>query len=807
MKLEDAELVRQTLAGNKNVFSELVRRYSGLICGLAYHFVGNMADAEDLAQEAFLRAYQNLVQLQNPAKFGSWLRQITANLCRNWKTRYSNDARGIQLFDPAPGSRDIRQFAQIASQQPLPDEIVEKKELQETVRVAIDSLSEKNRLTVILFYMHDLSYQDVSHFLGIPVSAVKGRLHKARKQLKERLLIIMENEFEKIKPKEEFTKRVMLAIGGRVISAGDNSPVADAKVILDYQAHTFTDVSGNYRIEVESGKATERRLWIRAKGYPTHFQSFRTNEEQTQVVVDVVLDAEAEASISGRLVTEDGKPVEGVEFWLLGGEYGGPRLPDWPVTDENGYFHYDGLRPSRRRYLLDTSKSDYLWKELEFNIDKPGRLDLGEIVLEKGKTVSGRVTDAQGEPVADAYIHAGPAPSIGHTRDTKVQADADGRYIFHNADWGEDGTAYIMVFAKGYGMASRKVELGKARTLDGVDFQLEVGAQISGVLTDERGKPIEGRKVKIVQLIFQDTNYIHFGDYFVDETDAEGRFCIEGLPQGDIEIKHIDIYDSDYNHFNFEASQSPIKVGMTDLHLVESKPPGTQIAGTVVDAETGQPIPKFHIRLGYPKMDNLKVVKERRMYWAGWIPQSVDFYNAWSRWNHLRVMTYFSLDGKFTIGNHPPDRAIWLLITAEGYIAAEAGPFLATPKQDASKLTIKMRRGKTIRGVVTDSKSNQPIYGAMVTYFSPTQPYAHEGQILPHRIPITGLWEQRGRLPLGGETVCTKKNGEYEITTAQTKDNYLLVTYPGYSTAIIGPISITETALDLPIALTPEQNS
>ncbi|MBC8231895.1 hypothetical protein H8E77_20280, partial [bacterium] len=202
-----------------------------------------------------------------------------------------------------------------------------------------------------------------------------------------------------------------------------------------------------------------------------------------------------------------------------------------------------------------------------------------------------------------------------------------------------------------------------------------------------------------------------------------------------------------------------------------------------------------------------KVVKERRMYWAGWIPQSVDFYNAWSRWNHLRVMTYFSLDGKFTIGNHPPDRAIWLLITAEGYIAAEAGPFLATPKQDASKLTIKMRRGKTIRGVVTDSKSNQPIYGAMVTYFSPTQPYAHEGQILPHRIPITGLWEQRGRLPLGGETVCTKKNGEYEITTAQTKDNYLLVTYPGYSTAIIGPISITETALDLPIALTPEQNS
>jgi len=426
MKLEDAELVRQTLTGNKDAFSELVRRYSGLICGLAYHFVGNMSDAEDLAQEAFIRAYQNLAQLKNPSKFGQWLRQISANLCRNWNTRYSNDAKGVQLFDPAPGSRDIRQFAQIASQQPLPDEIVEKKELQEAVRIAIDSLSENNRLTVILFYMNGLSYQDVSHFLGIPVSAVKARLHKARKQLKERLLM-MENEFEKIKPKEEFTKQVMLAIDGHVVSASDDSPIVNAKVILDYQTYTETDVLGNYQLKVESGQATVRHLWIRAKGYPTYFQSLHTNQEQTQAVLETALDAEAEASISGRLVTEGGKPVEGVEFWLLGGEYGALLLPDLPVTDANGYFRYNGLRTSRRRYSLSIYKSDYLWKELEFNIDKPGRFDLGEIVLKKGVTVSGRVTNAQGEPVADAYVHAGVGPSIGDHRETKVQTDKDGR--------------------------------------------------------------------------------------------------------------------------------------------------------------------------------------------------------------------------------------------------------------------------------------------------------------------------------------------------------------------------------------------
>ncbi len=519
MKLEDAELVRQTLAGNKNAFSELVRRYSGLICGLAYHFVGNMADAEDLAQEAFLRAYQNLMQLQNPAKFGQWLRQITANLCRNWNTRYSNDARGIQLFDPAPGSRDIRQFAQIASQQPLPDEIVEKKELQETVRVAIDSLSEKNRLTVILFYMHDLSHQDVSHFLGIPVSAVKGRLHKSPTQSK--------------------------------------------------------------------------------------------------------------------------------------------------------------------------------------------------------------------------------------------------------------------------------------------DFQLEEGTKISGRLTDEEGNPLEGRRLYIYGLTFQGTTY--YLPNIPGKTDAEGKFCIKGLPKGSEKVD-LTIHNVDYIYeFNFEANQSPT-VGMTDLHIVEFKPPDAQISGTVVDAETGQPIPKFHIKRGYPKADNLDkkgkiydgIPPELRFYNA-W--GSIDYYNAWGRWNPLRVITYLSSDGKFTIEHLPPEEKSCLLVTAEGYTSTEAGPFLATPKPDASKLTIKMQLGKTIRGVVTDNKSEQPIYGAMVTYFIPTQPYAHEGQVLPNRIRIpTEVFDFT--LPLGGETVCTKKNREYEITTAQTKDNYLLVTYPGYSPAIIGPISITETALDLPIALT-----
>jgi RNA polymerase sigma-70 factor (ECF subfamily) len=81
MRHNDAELVCQTLAGNQDAFGELVGRYQGLVCGLAYHLVGNFQDAEDIAQNAFLSAYVNLKQLKEPEKFGTWLRAVYAVNC------------------------------------------------------------------------------------------------------------------------------------------------------------------------------------------------------------------------------------------------------------------------------------------------------------------------------------------------------------------------------------------------------------------------------------------------------------------------------------------------------------------------------------------------------------------------------------------------------------------------------------------------------------------------------------------------------------------------------------------------------
>ena len=109
------------------------------------------------------------------------------------------------------------------------------KVLSETVQHAIAQLSEPNRLAVTLFYMHGASYKELSEFLDIGISAVKGRLHKARQQLKKGLWTMIENDVSKKRPKEAFTQRVMDAIVvGRVITLG-GKPIHGASI--EIRAH------------------------------------------------------------------------------------------------------------------------------------------------------------------------------------------------------------------------------------------------------------------------------------------------------------------------------------------------------------------------------------------------------------------------------------------------------------------------------------------------------------------------------------------------------------------------------------------
>ena len=199
--LSDEELVKKTLSGDKSAFGILVERYQHATYGLAFHLLQNLLDAQDAAQEAFIRAYSNLSSLREPTKFANWLNGIVRNICLSWR-------RGRKEILPIERMEDSK----LRSAQSTPEEILERRALWNRVMKAINSLSEKNRLAVTLYYIDGLGYDEIADFLDIPTNTVKDRLHRARGTLKESMLQMVEEEFSRYRLTPGFREEVSSAI-------------------------------------------------------------------------------------------------------------------------------------------------------------------------------------------------------------------------------------------------------------------------------------------------------------------------------------------------------------------------------------------------------------------------------------------------------------------------------------------------------------------------------------------------------------------------------------------------------------------
>ena len=203
---QTADLVRRAQEGEREAFGALVERYQGLVYGLAFHLVRDLADAEDLAQEAFVKAYQNLDRLEHPDRFVAWMKRITANECKMWLRRRRPEEVPLEPDEEGKVTLDLSSLEDPSLH---PDRALERKEFRREVMEAIESLSEGNRLAVTLFYLDGLSYREVSEFLEVPISTVKTRLHKARNKLKEELWAMAERELSNSRLGPEFTRRVL----------------------------------------------------------------------------------------------------------------------------------------------------------------------------------------------------------------------------------------------------------------------------------------------------------------------------------------------------------------------------------------------------------------------------------------------------------------------------------------------------------------------------------------------------------------------------------------------------------------------
>ncbi|MFE8704219.1 RNA polymerase sigma factor SigW [Cytobacillus sp. FJAT-54145] len=176
--------IKQVLKGDQSAYGEIVEIYKDKVFQICYRMLGNRHEAEDMAQEAFIRAYVNISSFNINLKFSTWLYRIATNLCidriRKKKPDYYLDAE-------VSGTDGLTMYSQIAADTSLPEDDLESLELQETIQREITKLPEKYRSVIVLKYIEELSLNEISEILNIPLGTVKTRIHRGREALRHQL--------------------------------------------------------------------------------------------------------------------------------------------------------------------------------------------------------------------------------------------------------------------------------------------------------------------------------------------------------------------------------------------------------------------------------------------------------------------------------------------------------------------------------------------------------------------------------------------------------------------------------------------
>ncbi|RSK25592.1 RNA polymerase sigma factor SigW [Bacillus sp. HMF5848] len=173
--------VKQVIKGDQEAFADIVEMYKDKVFYICYRMLGNRHEAEDIAQEAFVRAYVNINSYNMNHKFSTWLYRIATNLSIDRLRKKKPD---FYLDAEVDGTEGLNLYSQIATNDDGPEEEVEQIELKQTVEDAIMRLPEKYKSVIVLKYIEELSLKEISDILDLPIGTVKTRIHRGREALR-----------------------------------------------------------------------------------------------------------------------------------------------------------------------------------------------------------------------------------------------------------------------------------------------------------------------------------------------------------------------------------------------------------------------------------------------------------------------------------------------------------------------------------------------------------------------------------------------------------------------------------------------
>lgn len=178
-KLSDIELIKQTLGGNQSAYADLVKRHQRFVFTLALRFAKRREDAEEIAQDCFIKAYRSLSSFQQQSKFSTWLYSIVYTTAMTFLRKRRLDTSSID---------DDESYIQIENKPSGYDEYnVENKSRSYYINQAIEQLLPDDATIITMFYKGEQSLEEIAQVMGIEANTVKVKLFRARQRLKERL--------------------------------------------------------------------------------------------------------------------------------------------------------------------------------------------------------------------------------------------------------------------------------------------------------------------------------------------------------------------------------------------------------------------------------------------------------------------------------------------------------------------------------------------------------------------------------------------------------------------------------------------
>jgi RNA polymerase sigma factor (sigma-70 family) len=461
----DSSIIRKVLQGEREAFNELVTRYLPVVHAMACAYTRDPCEADDVAQEAFLKAFRELHTLRNPGKFGAWIASIVRRLA--WR------------------SQDVRRRATLREKKAALSQVIRPDVVQDErralVREKLAELEEEQRVVMMLHYFAGRSTQEIATLLGLRPATVRKRLQRARQALGALLLSDLGEEFETERDTEQRKRSVVAALA---VAPGPKQAVA----ALGF-AGTFAGLRmlGGMAAKktllsavIVAGLAGSFFFWVERAPEPTVVEAGQTGESEASSVTGLsqevqrvpsafekqgggneeAIHPEPEelpplkpSSIFGKVLTTAGKPVAGASvstggiltfkmnndprhrFYLGDGlsveEFKQSSYYGETTTSPQGTFQLTGLLPAS--YTLRATPPHYMWNadpvlqpDLRTTVVIREGEDLQNVVLvyDEGLALWGTVTDEAGRPIPDATVRV-----LQRKNQATYKVEADGAYL------------------------------------------------------------------------------------------------------------------------------------------------------------------------------------------------------------------------------------------------------------------------------------------------------------------------------------------------------------------------------------------